>query len=107
MVKCAVLPSLPTSMFVDITTVRLTVTKITFEELIAKLKSCSTVVNYNRHPPTNQLLARHISFMTGTEYRLDVSDKIYVVGLKSRAPVSGQDINVTENDLLVLEVQVE
>jgi hypothetical protein len=105
--KCIVLPSLATSVFADITTVKLTVTKITFEELISKLKSCSTVVNYNRHPPTNQLLAKYIQFTIGTEYRLSVSDKVYIIGLKSRAPISGQDIAVTENDLLVLEVQVE
>ncbi len=108
MAKCVILPSIPTSMFADITApVKLTVSRITFEELVSKLKSCDAVMNYVRHPPTNQLLAKYVSFVTATEYKLDKSDLIFVVGLKTRAPVPGQDVSVTESDLLVLEVQAE
>jgi hypothetical protein len=95
-------------MFADITTtVRLNVTKIVFEEFVSKVKHCNSIVNYNRHPPTNQLLAKYISFTTAAEYKLDIGDRIFVVGLKTRAPVSGQDVSVTENDLIVLEVLAE
>ncbi len=108
MARCVVLPSLPTSMFIDISAaVRLTVRKITFEEFAAKVRYCDSVINYNRHPPTNQLLSKYVSFTTGAEYRLATNDVIFVVGLKARTPISGQDVIVTENDLLVLEVQVE
>jgi L-lactate utilization protein LutB len=106
MVKCVILPSIATSVFADVTSVKLMVTKISFEELVSRLKSCETIVNYVRHHPTNQLLSKYISFTSGVEYRLDASDRIYIVGLKARTPVSGQDVNVTENDLLILEVQV-
>ena len=108
MAKCVILPSIPVSMFADITTtVRLNVTKITFEEFISKARRCDSVVNYIRHPPTNQLLSQYIVFTAGVEYRLDRDDRIFAIGLKARAPVSGQDVSVTTDDLIVLEVQVE
>jgi hypothetical protein len=108
MTKCVILPSIPTSMFADITSpVRLTVAKITFEEFTTKAKYCSNIINYVRHAPTNQLISKYISFTAGTEYKLNAGDRIFIVGLKTRAPVSGQDVNVTIDDLLVLEVQVE
>jgi len=105
--KCIILPSIPVSMFADVEAVRLTVKKITFEELVSKLRHCDNIVNYNRHLPTNQLLSKYVTFTIGTEYRLDKNDRIFAIGLKTRAPVSGQDVAVTENELLVLEVQVE
>jgi hypothetical protein len=104
--KCAVLPSIPTSAFADINEATIRVRKITFNELVELAKTCDTLINFNRHPPTNQLLAKYLTFVAGTEYRLNKDDRIFVVGLKSRAPTPGQDVNVTIDDLLILAVDI-
>jgi hypothetical protein len=95
-------------MFADVDEVTLRVKKITFNELIGTAGTCDTIINFNRHPPTNQLLAKYLMFIAGTEYRLskDSKDKIFVVGLKARAPTPGQDVNVTIDDLLILAVDI-
>jgi hypothetical protein len=91
----------------DVSEVTIRVRKITFNELVELVRNCDTIVNFIRHPPTNQLLSVHFKFTTGTEYRLGgSSDKIFVVGLKSRAPTPGQDVNVTIDDLLILAVDI-
>jgi hypothetical protein len=105
--RCIIIPSIAASIFADITTIKLTITRVSFEEFISRVKRCDIIINYNRHPPTNQLLSRYISFNSGVEYRLDRSDMIFVVGLKARTPISGQDVPVTANDLLILQVEVE
>jgi hypothetical protein len=105
--KCVILPSIPTSAFADIAEpIKLTVAKISFEDLVNALRQCDIVVNYIRHPPTNQLLSKHVSFTTGTEYRISAGDAVFVVGLKARAPISGQDVSVTVDDLLILAVSI-
>jgi hypothetical protein len=106
MARCVILPSIATSIFVNTSEAMLRVRKISFNELLAELASCNEIVNFNRHPPTNQLLAKYFVFTVGTEYRLDKEDEIFIVGLKSRAPVSGQDVAVTVDDLLILSVDI-
>jgi hypothetical protein len=106
MARCVVLPSLPTSAFAEISEVVLRVRRATLEDIVEASRNCSVVVNYIRHPPTNKLLSEMINFVMGTEYRVFAGDIIFVVGLKSRAPVSGQDVNVTPSDLLVLAADV-
>jgi len=106
MARCIILPSIATSIFADVSEVVLRVKKITFNELIETVRTCDTIINFNRHPPTNQLLAKHLMFVTGTEYKLNKDDRIFVIGLKARAPVSGQDVQVTIDDLLILAIDV-
>jgi len=104
--RCIVLPSIPTSAFTDISEVTIRVRKITFNELVELTRTCDTIVNFVRHPPTNQILSKYFTFTTGTEYKISANDKIFVVGLKSRAPTPGQDVNVTIDDLLILVVDI-
>lgn len=106
MARCVILPSLPTSAFIEIHEVALRVRHATLGDIVEAAKNCDTIINYIRHPPTNKLLSEMINFVMGTEYRIFADDTIFVVGLKSRAPVSGQDVNVAPSDLLVLAVDV-
>jgi len=103
--KCVILPSIATSIFDVTNEVTIRVRKITFGELVEALKSCSTTVNYVRHPPTNRILANYVTFVTGAEYRI-ANDRIFIVGLKFRTPTSGQDVDVKPDDLLILAVDV-
>ncbi len=106
MTRCVILPSIPTSAFTEIAEVVLKVKRATLEDIVEASKSCSITINFIRHPPTNKILSDMITFVMGTEYKIFANDRIFVVGLKTRAPVSGQDVNVTPDDLLILAVDV-
>ena len=106
MARCIILPSLPTSAFLETSEVILRVRRATLEDIVEASKNCDIIINYIRHPPTNKILAEMVNFVTGTEYRVFAGDIVFVVGLKSRAPASGQDVNVTPSDLLILAVDV-
>jgi hypothetical protein len=81
--------------------IMLTFKRLTWQEFTTMLTQCEKVVNYIRHKPTNDLLATIVKFETGFEYRIDISDTIFLVGLKARTPVSGADVTVTPDDLLI------
>jgi intergrase/recombinase len=104
--KCVVLPSIPTSAFAEVSEVVLRVRRVTLNDIAEASKNCDVIINYIRHPPTNKLLSEIMDFAVGTEYKISANDVIFIVGLKSRAPVSGQDVPVTVNDLLILAVDI-
>ncbi len=107
MVRCVILPSLPTSMFTEVAEVILRVRQASLKDIVESVKDCNVVVNFIRHPPTNKILSDVLpSFVMGVEYKIFAHDKIFVIGLKFRTPVSGQDVNVTPDDLLILAVDV-
>jgi hypothetical protein len=82
--------------------ITLTFTRLTWEEFTALLAKCERITNYIRHKPTNDLLLTIIArFETGTEYRVSTDDIIFIVGLRSRAPTPGADVNVSPSDLLI------
>jgi hypothetical protein len=104
--RCVIVPSIAVSMFTT-TEVTLRVRRVTLEDVAKMAKDCDIVLNFIRHQPTNKILSEVVNFaMGGTEYKLSADDIIFVVGLKYRAPISGQDINVTPDDLLILAVEV-
>jgi hypothetical protein len=108
--RCVVLPSIPTSAFISVKETTIKIRQATLEDIVDVTKNCNVIINYIRHPPTIKVLSeilRATNFITGTEYRLYPDDVIIVVGLKFRAPVSGQDVNVTPDDLLVLIAEVQ
>jgi hypothetical protein len=108
MARCVLLPSLPVSAFSDIKEVTIRVRQTTLEDVLNMVKGCNVIINYIRHPPTNRILdTLKVSYITGTEYKLYPDDIIIAIGLKFRAPVSGQDVNVTPDDLLVLVADVQ
>jgi hypothetical protein len=67
-----------------------------------------TVLNYIRHAPTNKLLANYFEFIdkSNEQYQFNDKDFIFVITLKQRAPVSGKDVEVKEEDLLIFEVAI-
>jgi hypothetical protein len=89
--------------------VTLTFKKLTWSEFITTLARCQKVINYVRHKPTNDLLySTGVNFESGFEYKIDadkVTDIIFLVGLKSRAPTPGADVAVSANDLLIYLVK--
>jgi hypothetical protein len=99
MARCVIIPSIATSMLPD--KITLTFTKLTWEEFTMLLTKCEKVTNYIRHKPTNDLLLTITKFETGIEYKIDTNDIVFIIGLKSRAPVSGADVNVSPSDLLI------
>jgi hypothetical protein len=99
--KCVIVPSIAVSMLPS-EGITLAFAKLTWEEFATQVKMCEKVVNYIRHKPTNDLLLTIIQrFESGTEYRIDMNDVIILLGLKSRAPVPGADVNVSPSDLLI------
>jgi hypothetical protein len=106
MARCVILPSLPTSAFTEAREIVLKVRHATLEDIVEVTKNCDIIVNYIRHAPTNKILSELVHFIAGTEYKIFANDIIFVVGLKTRTPASGQDVNVTPSDLLVLAVEV-
>jgi len=68
------------------------------------------IINYNRHVPTNNYLSRfggNIKTINGA-YTYTPGDDILVVGLKGRAPKSGQDMEINGfDDLAVYVVNIE
>jgi len=104
MVKCVILTGIPASIFPEGSSWTLHVRTMSFGEFVERLKLCDAIENYNRHEPTNKLLEKYgVRYDRGTEYKLQLGDIIYVIGLKKRAP-AGVDVQVSEEDLLVLHV---
>jgi hypothetical protein len=101
--KCVILTGIPASIFPG-GSWTLHVRTLDFIEFVEVLRwQCDSIENYNRHEPTNKLLDKYgIKYTRGTEYRLQLGDHIYVLGLKKRAPVG--DVPVTEDDLVVLHI---
>ena len=66
------------------------------------------VITYVRHAPTNKLLAKYFKLVdkSNEQYVFNPQDYIIIVTLMRRTPVSGQDIEVSENDLLVVDVGI-
>jgi hypothetical protein len=100
MARCVVIPSIAVSMLPDFTT--LAFSKLTWSEFVEMLARCDKIVNFVRHKPTNDLLLTVVTtFETGFEYRINVDDTIFMIGLKGRAPTPGADVSVSPNDLLI------
>jgi hypothetical protein len=103
--KCIIIPSIATSMLPD--SVTLTFRKLTWDEFATMISRCEKTVNYIRHKPTNDLLSAVVRFETGFEYRINVDDTIFLIGLRARAPTPGADVAVSANDLLIYLVTVQ
>ncbi len=105
---CILIPSLALSMLRKFTVgAELFVRFVGFEEFVRELRACGRVVSYVRHKPTNDLLAQHVALEVATgEYTLEEDHKIYIVALKFRTPVSGQDVQVKPEDLLVAKLTI-
>ncbi len=100
MARCAIIPSIATSMLPDVIT--LSFVKLTWNEFVKTINECKSITNYIRHKPTNDLLLSVVSkYETGFEYKIDVNDTIFLIGLKSRAPTPGADVVVKPDDLLI------
>ena len=77
---------------------------LTLEELI-KLTQNAVVINYNRHPTTNQLLQQlipNIKQSENSEYHINKEDIIIMASLANRSPSPGQEVNVRSLDQLVI-----
>jgi hypothetical protein len=81
--------------------ITLSFTKLSWDEFVATIKGCEKIINYVRHKPTIDLLTAIVAFETGFEYKIDTSDTIFLVGLKTRAPTPGADVAVKPDDLLI------
>ncbi len=59
------------------------------------------VINFNRHEPTNRILAKYVSLpmKQGNMYYFQQGDVMVLVGLKTRAPKGTMDVEVREEDL--------
>jgi hypothetical protein len=66
------------------------------------------VISYIRHAPTNRLLSKYFKLIdkSNDQYVFNPADYIIIVTLMKRIPVSGQDVEVSENDLLVVDIGV-
>ena len=66
------------------------------------------VISYIRHAPTNKLLSKYFKLVdkSNEQYQFSPQDYIIIITLTKRTPVSGQDIEVSENDLLVVDVGI-
>jgi hypothetical protein len=104
--KCVVIPSVAVSMF---TTDKVTITfhKETWDSFISALGMCEKIVNFVRHKPTVELIESTLKrkMETGFEYRIG-ADTIFIVGLRTRTPVSGADVTATPDDLLIYRATV-
>jgi hypothetical protein len=97
--RCVVVPSIAASMLPN--EITLSFARLSWEEFTTKITKCEKVVNYIRHKPTNDLLSAVTPFETGAEYRISADDLIFVIGLRTRAPTPGADVNVSPSDLLI------
>jgi hypothetical protein len=97
--RCVIIPSIAVSMLPDM--ISLSFRKLSWDEFVTTIKGCKKIINFIRHKPTNDLIMTIVNFETGFEYKIDVDDVIFMIGLKTRAPVPGADIVVTQNDLLI------
>jgi hypothetical protein len=108
--RCIIVPSISASMLKDWSTVTMSVHLHKFEDMVEELRMCKEVINYVRHRPTTDIIAKHVGrsdIRTEFEYIVDPSDVIYVVGLKSRTPVSGADVAVEPEDLLIYRAWID
>ena len=66
------------------------------------------VLNYIRHAPTNQLISKYFQFIdkSNESYTFNNKDFIFVITLKQRTPISGKDVEVSEEDLLIFEIAI-
>jgi hypothetical protein len=66
------------------------------------------VISYIRHAPTNRLLTKYFKVIdkSNETYSFNPQDYIIIVTLLKRTPISGQDLEVSESDLLVVDVGV-
>lgn len=98
-----ILPSLPPNAFTNLLPhFAIQCGETSIEELI-KLSLSDKLQIYIRHKPTLDLLAKYITNYetTTSEAKIENYEMFYVISLKTRAP-SGQDVEVSEKDLLVL-----
>jgi hypothetical protein len=63
------------------------------------------VITYIRHAPTNKLLSKYFKLIdkSNEQYQFSPQDYIIIITLTKRTPVSGMDVEITENDLLVVD----
>ncbi len=107
---CVLVPSIALSMLTEFEVgVEMFVRFIEFKDFIDELRSCSRVISYVRHKPTNDILLQHnvsLEVVAG-EYKVDPKhlDKIYIVALKFRPP-QGVDVQVKPNDLLIAKLTI-
>ncbi len=99
--KCVIVPSIAVSMLPD--EIVLSFTRLSWEEFTTMVSTkCQKVINFVRHKPTNDLLTTIITtFETGFEYKFDVGDMVFLLGLRARAPTPGADVAVSPSDLLI------
>ena len=103
MARIVIIPSIAGSML-DNKQITVTITPITPEQL-KEISNGAEIINYIRHPATNQLLQQLIPNMRqapSPEYKILASDVIIMVSLAQRAPVSGQEVQVQSLNQLVL-----
>jgi hypothetical protein len=104
--KCAIIPSIAVSMLVT-ETVTITFSRETWDSFINTLRSCEKVVNYVRHKPTTDLIESAVGKMeTGFEFKIEPGTLMFIVGLKFRTPVSGADVKVTPEELLIYRATI-
>jgi hypothetical protein len=63
------------------------------------------VISYIRHAPTNKLLSKYFKLIdkSNEAYTFNPQDYIIIVTLLKRTPISGQDVEVSESDLLIVD----
>jgi hypothetical protein len=108
--RCVIVPSISVSMLKDWSTTVMSMHLERFDNMVEDLKVCREVINYVRHKPTIDVIGKHVGrsdIKNEFEYVIDPYDVIYVVGLRSRTPVSGADVVVEPKDLLIYKVWVE
>ncbi len=106
MTTCVIVPSIAVSM-ITVDTITIVFYKETWNSFIDTLKVCERIVNYVRHRPSVDLIESIVGKMeTGFEYRIERGHTIFIVGLKSRTPVSGTDVKVNPEDLLIYRATV-
>jgi hypothetical protein len=102
---CIVIPSLAVSMLPDDITMRFH--RETWDNFVSTLRSCGKIISYIRHKPTTDLIESAVGKIdTGFEYKIEEGHLIFMVGLKFRAPVSGADVAVRPDDLLIYRVTI-
>jgi hypothetical protein len=108
--RCVVIPSIATSMVKDWSAISLSLHLTRFDGMVEELRTCKEVINFVRHKPTVDLLLKHTGrndIKSGFEYALEPSDVIFIVGLKTRTPVSGADVTVEPEDLLIYRAWID
>ena len=79
--------------------------QVTLDELAGMIKQDDVIINFVRHPKTLELIKQKIQKPIvdgGKEYKLDPSHKIVMFGLAQRQEKSGEEVNVTSEEQLVI-----